>query len=55
MCLFSRNSSESKSGRLVILAKRVIDATRDADTIFHGGAPYRKGGKDEVIMGSIVV
>jgi len=33
--------TESKSGRLAILAKQVIDATGDADIIHRTGAPYR--------------
>ena len=33
--------TESKSGRGAILAKRVIDATGDADIAFHAGAPYK--------------
>ncbi len=41
--------TESKSGRQAILAKRVIDATGDADIISHAGAPYSKGGKDEIM------
>jgi hypothetical protein len=32
--------TESKSGRQAILARRVIDATGDADIAFHAGAPY---------------
>jgi hypothetical protein len=32
----------SKSGRGAILAKRVIDASGDADVVFYAGAPYRK-------------
>jgi len=34
--------TESKSGRQAILAKRVIDATGDADLAFHAGAAYSK-------------
>jgi len=45
--------TESKSGRQVILAKRVIDATGDADIVFHAGAPYRKASMDK-LMGSTV-
>jgi hypothetical protein len=33
--------TESKSGRQAILAKRVIDATGDADIAYHAGVPYR--------------
>jgi hypothetical protein len=32
--------TESKSGRRAILARRVVDATGDADLAFHAGAPY---------------
>ena len=41
--------TESKSGRQAILAKRVIDATGDADVAFHAGAPYRKEPKEELM------
>jgi hypothetical protein len=40
---------ESKSGRQAILAKRVIDATGDADIGFRAGAPCRKTPKDEMM------
>ncbi len=38
--------TESKSGRQAILAKRVIDATGDADIVNFAGAPYRIDPKD---------
>ena len=38
--------TESKSGRQAILAKRVIDASGDADIAFHAGAPYRLDPKE---------
>jgi hypothetical protein len=41
--------TESKSGRQAILAKRVIDATGDADVAFHAGAPFRKSPKNELM------
>ena len=41
--------TESKSGRQAILAKRIIDATGDADIAYHAGAPYRKCPKDELM------
>jgi hypothetical protein len=41
--------TESKSGRQAILAKRVIDATGDADIAFRAGAPCRKTPKDEMM------
>ncbi len=41
--------TESKSGRQAILAKRVIDATGDADVAYLAGVPYRKNQKDELM------
>ncbi|MFX0070987.1 MAG: FAD-dependent oxidoreductase [Candidatus Hermodarchaeota archaeon] len=41
--------TESKSGRQAILAKRVIDATGDADIAYFAGAPYRKSLKKELM------
>jgi len=41
--------TESKSGRQAILAKRVIDATGDADVAFHAGVPFRKSPKDDLM------
>jgi len=41
--------TESKSGRQAVLAKRVIDATGDADIAFHAGAPCRKTPKNEMM------
>lgn len=41
--------TESKSGRNAILAKRVIDATGDADIAYLAGAPYRKNPKNELM------
>ncbi len=40
--------SESKSGRRAILAKRVIDATGDADVAARAGAPFRIDPKEEL-------
>jgi len=40
--------TESKSGRTAILAKRVIDATGDADVAYHAGVPYQKASKEEL-------
>ena len=37
--------TESKSGRIAILAKRVIDCTGDADIAAYSGAPYTKAAK----------
>ncbi|MCP4752636.1 MAG: FAD-dependent oxidoreductase [Proteobacteria bacterium] len=45
--------TESKSGRQAILAKRVIDATGDADVAFLAGAPYRKDPKDQLMGVSV--
>jgi hypothetical protein len=42
--------TESKSGRQAIMAKRVIDATGDADIAFHSGAPFRKSPKNELMQ-----
>jgi hypothetical protein len=41
--------TESKSGRQAILAKRIVDATGDADIAYHAGAPYRKCPKKEMM------
>ena len=41
--------TESKSGRQAIMAKRIIDATGDADIAFHAGAPYRKDPKNKLM------
>ena len=41
--------TESKSGRQAILAKRVIDATGDADIAYLAGAPFRKSPKNELM------
>ena len=40
---------ESKSGRQAILAKRVIDATGDADIAARAGAPYNKAEADKLM------
>jgi hypothetical protein len=41
--------TESKAGRQAILAKRVIDASGDADIAYRAGAPCRKTPKDEMM------
>jgi len=41
--------TESKSGRLAILAKRVIDCTGDADIAAFAGIPYTKSPKNELM------
>ncbi len=40
--------AESKSGRQAILAKRVVDATGDADLAARAGAPFRIDPKEEL-------
>ena len=45
---------ESKSGRQAILAKRVIDATGDADIAARAGAPYTKAPKEELMMVTVM-
>jgi ribulose 1,5-bisphosphate synthetase/thiazole synthase len=45
--------TESKSGRQAILAKRVIDATGDADVACRAGAPYRMDPKSELEAASV--
>ena len=45
---------ESKSGREAILAKRVIDATGDADIAFRAGAPTHKHPVDEMMSVSVM-
>ena len=46
--------TESKSGRQAILAKRVVDATGDADIACLTGAPYHKMPKDEIMGVSVM-
>jgi hypothetical protein len=41
--------TESKSGRQVIRAQRVIDATGDADVAARAGAPFTKAPKDQLM------
>jgi hypothetical protein len=45
--------TESKSGRQAILAKRIIDATGDADIAWHSGVPFRKSPKNELMEVSV--
>jgi hypothetical protein len=45
--------TESKSGRRAILAKRVIDATGDADIAQRAGAPFRIDPKQELEAASV--
>jgi ribulose 1,5-bisphosphate synthetase/thiazole synthase len=46
--------TESKSGREAILARRVVDATGDADVAARAGAPYRKTPKEEMLAASVM-
>ncbi len=46
--------TESKAGREAILAKRVIDATGDADLAFRAGAPTAKTPKEEMMATSVM-
>jgi hypothetical protein len=41
--------TESKSGRLAILAQRVVDCTGDGDVAALAGAPFTKGPKDQLM------
>jgi ribulose 1,5-bisphosphate synthetase/thiazole synthase len=46
--------TESKSGREAILAKRVIDATGDADVAMRAGAPTRKTPREQMMAASVM-
>ena len=46
--------TESKAGREAILAKRVIDATGDADIATRAGAPVRKSPRQEMMAVSVM-
>ncbi len=46
--------TESKSGREAVLAKRVVDATGDADMAARAGAPVRKTPKEEMLAASVM-
>jgi len=41
--------TESKSGREVILAERVVDATGDADVAMRAGAPTHKTPREQMM------
>lgn len=45
---------QSKSGRQAILAKRIIDATGDADIVKMAGAPVRKTPKEEMMAVTVM-
>ena len=46
--------TESKAGREAILARRVIDATGDADIATRAGAPVRKTPKEKMLAASVM-
>src|SRR6202521_5232251 len=46
--------TESKAGREAILAKRVIDATGDADIVTRAGAPVHKTPKEKMMAVSVM-
>lgn len=46
--------TESKAGREAILARRVIDATGDADVAVRAGAPVRKTPREEMMAASVM-
>jgi ribulose 1,5-bisphosphate synthetase/thiazole synthase len=46
--------TESKSGREAILAKRVIDATGDADVAMRAGAPTHKTPREQMMAASVM-
>jgi ribulose 1,5-bisphosphate synthetase/thiazole synthase len=46
--------TESKAGREAILAKRIIDATGDADIAARAGAPVRKTPREKMMAASVM-
>src|SRR5262245_52209985 len=46
--------TESKSGREAVLAKRVVDATGDADMAARAGAPVHKTPREEMLAASVM-
>jgi hypothetical protein len=46
--------TESKSGREAVLAKRVVDATGDADVAARAGAPVRITPREEMLAASVM-
>jgi len=46
--------TESKSGREAILAKRIVDATGDADIAARAGAPVHKTPREEMLAASVM-
>ena len=52
--MLAGNIVESKAGREAILAKRIIDATGDADVAFRAGAPTRKTPVEHMQAASVI-
>lgn len=46
--------TESKAGREAILARRVIDATGDADVAYRAGAPTHKAPREDLMAASVM-
>jgi ribulose 1,5-bisphosphate synthetase/thiazole synthase len=46
--------TESKAGREAIIARRVIDATGDADVAFRAGAPTRLAPREQLMAASVM-
>ena len=46
--------TESKAGREAIMARRIIDATGDADIAFRAGAPTHKTPKEDMMAASVM-
>jgi len=46
--------TESKAGREAIIAKRIIDATGDADVAARAGAPFHKTAKEKMMSASVM-
>ncbi|MGI9371248.1 MAG: FAD-dependent oxidoreductase [Hyphomicrobiales bacterium] len=46
--------TESKAGREAILAKRVIDATGDADVVYRAGAPTYMSPREDLMAASVM-
>lgn len=46
--------TESKSGREAILARRIVDATGDADVAARAGAPVRKTPRESMLAASVM-
>jgi FAD dependent oxidoreductase len=46
--------TESKSGREAVLARRIVDATGDADVVARAGAPFRMTPREEMLAASVM-